>query len=113
MPPAIIAVLRLVHRLAAQLLLAPVLAFVWQLAPEHAHQDHDSHAAAVVHSHVAPHAWAIDAHHNELSVGGEDDDDDVVWLDGATLHSASYKLSTPSVTLAAIASAAASRPTWF
>src|SRR4051812_39987845 len=106
MPPAIIAVLRLVYRLAAQLLLAPVLAFVWQLAPEHAHQDHESHAAAVVHSHVAPHAGAVHSHHNELSVV-EDDDDDVVWLDGATLHSAAYQLPTPSATLAAIESAAA------
>jgi hypothetical protein len=102
-----------VQRLTARLLLAPVVALLWGLAPEHAHRGLDHHAPDVVHSHFGPHALSAHTHGTGATVGATDDDDDVVWLDGATLHQAIYQLNIPLTVPAAFVAVDPTRPTWF
>jgi hypothetical protein len=104
--------LRSIQRLTARLLVAPVLAFAWGVAPAHVHHGHDDHAPEVVHQHLAPHHVAAPAA-GVRTVVAEHDDDDVVWLDGATLRQPLFQFQPPLRASAIVDVDEPTGPSWF
>lgn len=94
------------------MLLAPVLAFGWGVAPAHAHRgEPDHHVPGVVHRHFEPHR-AGHTHHPGIEID-QDTDDDVVWLDDAIVQQASYQLPIPIAVSVELVPAQPARPSWF
>ena len=84
-------------RAVALLLVGPFLALASTLAPQHVHEG-ASHEHTRVHSHFSPHEPS--AHHDHCTEI-EHDDEPVVWLDGAILHTAPYQTTNvPAASLA-------------
>jgi hypothetical protein len=106
--------LRSLHRITARLLLAPVLALGWGLAPAHVHQaaahDDDHHDEAVAHRHLAPHERDHEDH--DAAEVAESSDAGVVWLDETPVPLMAYQLRVPPAAPAAVVEPVYEKPFW-
>jgi hypothetical protein len=86
-----------VGRAAALTVIGPFLAFSSALAPQHVHRG-DHERAAVAHGHFAPHTHS--AHDTTTEIEHDEDDGQLVWLDGAVLLGSLPHVTPPATALA-------------